>query len=65
MRMIVDMADLDASRTVNPTGQSGHPGNQHYDDMIPLWQNGEYHPMWFSEEMVQETAVDHLTLQPE
>ena len=64
MRMIVDMADFDASRAVNPTGQSGHPGSPHYDDMIPLWQNGEYHPMWFSEEQVLETAVDHLILQP-
>ncbi len=64
MRMIVDTSDLDASQSVIPTGQSGHPFNQHYDDMIPLWLNGEYHPMLFSEEAVISAAEDHLLLMP-
>jgi penicillin amidase len=64
MRMIVDMADFEASRTVIPTGQSGHPYHPHYDDMIPLWLNGEYHPMLFGRDAVGAAAVDHLILQP-
>lgn len=64
MRMIVDMSDLDASRAVIPTGQSGHPYHRHYDDMIPLWQDGEYHPMRFSREVVEEAAVETLVLEP-
>lgn len=64
MRMIVDMSDFDASRMVIPTGQSGHPGHTHYDDQIPLWLNGEYHPMWWSREAVEANAADHLILQP-
>ncbi|HEX6383362.1 MAG TPA: penicillin acylase family protein [Anaerolineae bacterium] len=64
MRMIVDMSDFDASRAVIPTGQSGHPYHPHYDDMIELWLNGEYHPMRFSREAVEAAAVDHLVLQP-
>ncbi|MCP5097740.1 MAG: penicillin acylase family protein [Chloroflexi bacterium] len=64
MRMIVDMSNLDDSIAVNPTGQSGHPYHPHYDDMIPLWQNGKYHDWPFSEAAVVETAVDHLILQP-
>lgn len=64
MRMIVDLSDLDDSLGVIPTGQSGHPYHSHYDDEIELWLNGEYHPIWFSEEAVQEAAQDHLTLQP-
>ena len=31
MRMIVDMADFDASRSVIPGGQSRHPTPPHYD----------------------------------
>ena len=65
MRMIVDLSDFDASQTVIPTGQSGHPGNRHYDDQIELWLNGQYHPMHFSREAVEAAAVDHLVLQPE
>lgn len=65
MRMIVDMSDFDASRSVLPTGQSGHPFNPHYDDMMPLWQNGETHVMRFTRGVVEETAVDHLILKPQ
>ncbi len=65
MRMILDLADFDASQTVIPTGQSGHPFHPHYDDMIELWLNGEYHPMWFSEEAVAVAAEDELILVPE
>ncbi len=65
MRMIVDMSNLDASQTVIPTGQSGHPGNPHYDDQIELWLNGEYHPMLWSDTAVQSAAADTLVLQPE
>lgn len=64
MRMVVDLGALDESRTVHPTGQSGHPFHAHYDDLIELWQNGEYHPMWFSQEAVAEATVDQLILQP-
>ncbi|MCA9970038.1 MAG: penicillin acylase family protein [Anaerolineales bacterium] len=64
MRMIVDMADLEASRTIHPTGQSGHAFHPHYDDMIDLWRNGEYHPMRFGREAVEAAAVDTLVLQP-
>ena len=64
MRMIVDMGDFDASQTVLPTGQSGHPYSPHYDDQIPLWLNGELHPMIWSQEAVTAAAVDTLILQP-
>ena len=64
MRMIVDLSNLDASQTIHPTGQSGHPGHHHYEDMIPLWLNGEYHQMLWSETAVQENAVDTLILKP-
>jgi penicillin G amidase len=37
MRMIVDLSNFDASRWVNQTGQSGHPGDDHYDDQIDAW----------------------------
>jgi penicillin amidase len=64
MRMIVDLSDLDASQTIHSTGQSGHPTHPHYDDMLPLWQNGEYHTMLFSRELVEEQAAQTLRLRP-
>ncbi|MCB9419722.1 MAG: penicillin acylase family protein [Ardenticatenaceae bacterium] len=64
MRMIVDMSNLDASQTIIPTGQSGHPYHKHYDDMFDLYLNGKYHPMLWSREAVEAAAADVLILQP-
>lgn len=44
-RQVVDFGDLRRSASVLTTGQSGHPSSRHYDDMIPLWLAGRYHPM--------------------
>ncbi len=64
MRMILDLATWDESRMVQPTGQSGHPYHRHYDDMIEMWLNGDYHRLWFSPEAVEQAATDRLTLRP-
>ena len=64
MRMIVDLSNLEGSKTVHTTGQSGHVGHRNYDDMIDLWLNGEYHTMLFGRNAVESAAVDHLVLEP-
>ncbi len=40
-RAIYDFADLAASRFMITTGQSGHLLSKHYDDMLPLWRDGQ------------------------
>ena len=65
MRMIVDMSDFDLSLTVIPSGQSGHPFHPHYDDMMQMWLDGEYHSLWFSREAVEADAADTLILRPD
>jgi penicillin amidase len=65
MRMIVDFANFDASRAILPTGQSGHPYHRNYADMIPLWLNGEYHPMLFTRPAVEAAATAHVVLRPQ
>ncbi|MFO0995183.1 MAG: penicillin acylase family protein [Alphaproteobacteria bacterium] len=42
MRAIYDLADLNRSRFILPTGQSGHPFSRHYRDMAPLWHGLDY-----------------------
>ncbi|MGF1605154.1 MAG: penicillin acylase family protein [Rhodothalassiaceae bacterium] len=39
-RGLFDLSDLDRSRYVIATGQSGHPLSKHYDDLFPLWRDG-------------------------
>ncbi len=41
MRMVVDLADLDATRLVLPLGQSGHLGSTHRLDQYEDWQQGD------------------------
>lgn len=64
MRMIIDLSDMEAGQSVHPTGQSGHPHSPHYDDMLPLWLNGKYHPMLFGREAVEEGTANMLVLEP-
>ncbi len=64
MRMLVDMSNFDASQAILPTGQSGHPFSEHYDDMIELWLNGEYHPMLHARSTVEAAAEELLVLRP-
>ena len=44
MRMVVDLADLDASTWVDMTGTSGHPGSPHYADQLRAWADGRTFP---------------------
>ncbi len=64
MRMVVDLADLDASRWISLTGVSGHPASPHYVDQTGLWADGETLPWPHTRNAVEKAAEDELTLRP-
>ncbi|MBV9384949.1 MAG: penicillin acylase family protein [Chroococcidiopsidaceae cyanobacterium CP_BM_ER_R8_30] len=64
MRMIVDMANLENSLTINSTGQSGHAFHPHYDDMVDSWRKIGYYSMLWDKDAVVVNAAAHLTLIP-
>ena len=64
MRQVIDLADLSKSVTIHTTGQSGHPGNRHYDDMIDSWRNVKYHPTLWDFAALESSGPERLTLQP-
>jgi penicillin G amidase len=64
-RVIYDLSNWDNSLSIHPTGQSGHPLNAHYADMIDPWRNIDYHPMLWSREQVEAATVATLLLVPE
>ncbi len=64
MRMVVDLSDLDKSRWVNSTGQSGHAYNPHYSDQIDRWAAGESFAWPFTAQASAEAAQETLTLSP-
>ncbi len=53
-RQIVDLGDLSRSLAIFPPGQSGQLGNPHYDDLIQPWLKGEYHPMLWTRQQVEQ-----------
>jgi penicillin amidase len=65
MRMVVNLGDLDASRWVNQTGNSGHPYSDHYVDQADAWVANETYPWPFGEKAVQAAGGDLLTLTPD
>lgn len=64
MRMVVDLSNLDRSRWVNQTGNSGHTYSAHYDDQTEAWVKNELYDWPFSEKAVRDAGGDELTLVP-
>ena len=63
-RRIIDLADPDRSVASNSPGQSAQPGSPFYGNLVDNLGNGEYFPLLFSREAVEERAAYRLTLRP-
>ncbi len=64
MRMVVDLDNLDRSRWIQLTGNSGHAFQEHYLDQAPLWAEGKTLPWAFSAKAVKSATEDTLTMKP-
>jgi penicillin amidase len=62
-RMVADLGDPSRSRWQLTTGQSGHPGSPHYDDMIEGWASGRTNPAYLEEHEIRAAGgARHLRL---
>ena len=59
-----DLADLDASRFVIASGQSGNPLSPHYDDFAERWRDVRYVRIAGSREALAADGVGVLKLVP-
>jgi penicillin amidase len=64
MRMVVDLADFDASGWNHLTGTSGHTFHPNYVDQTPAWQRAELTPWAFTDAAVDSATTHELTLVP-
>jgi penicillin G amidase len=64
MRMIVNMADLDQSRWIQLTGNSGHAFHDNYTDQAELWRTGQLLPFRFAQATIEREAAVTQTLTP-
>jgi penicillin G amidase len=63
-REIIDVNDWDRSVMTNVPGESGVPGDKHYDDLVGPWSRGEYHPLPFSRKAVEAATEERILLVP-
>ncbi len=61
-RQIVDLGNLSRSVAIAPPGQSGHLSSAHYEDQIDPWLKGEYFPLLWTQEQVEQEAKSRLVL---
>ncbi len=63
-RQVVDLGDLDRSRFMLPTGNSGIPGHPRYDDCIDEYLAGRTRPLLFTRAAVEGVVEHALLLEP-
>ena len=64
MRMVVDLSNFDNSRTILPSGQSGHVMSKYYDDQVENWIENNMYILNFSREQVELNQKEYMFLRP-
>jgi len=64
MRFVADATRPDASRSILPGGQSGHPFDPHYDDQIADYLAGRSAPLAWSPEAIRAAEASRVVLLP-
>ena len=63
-RRVIDFSDVENSISILPTGQSGNPFSEHYEDQAEMFVNGEFRKMLLNEKEIKETSKSLLTFSP-
>ncbi|AXG71475.1 acyl-homoserine lactone acylase QuiP [Kordia sp. SMS9] len=61
-RRVVDFSDIENSMSILPTGQSGNPFSDHYDDQAEMYVQGKFRKMLMNTEEIKKTAKNTLIL---
>ena len=64
-RRVIDFSDIENSKSILPTGQSGNPLSKHYKDQAEMYINGEFRKMMMNKEEIETTSKSVLILKPE
>ena len=63
-RRVIDFSDIENSMSILPTGQSGNPLSEHYEDQAEMYVNGEFRKMMMNKKEIQQEASAVLKLKP-
>jgi penicillin amidase len=63
-KMVLDVGEWDNSLALNVPGQSGIPGNRHYDDLVDRWASFDYFPLLYSRGAIEKHTEQRIILIP-
>ncbi len=63
-RRLTDVADFSKTRSINSVGQSSHPASDHYADQAPLWAQGRYKAVSWTQPQVDAATRSRQWLRP-
>ncbi|WP_046744627.1 penicillin acylase family protein [Kordia zhangzhouensis] len=61
-RRVIDFSDIENCMSILPTGQSGNPFSEHYQDQAAMYVKGEFRKMMMNTEEIKRTAKNTLIL---
>lgn len=61
-RRIVDFSDIENSMSILPTGQSGNPFSEHYEDQAEMYVQGKFRKMMLNTKEIESNAKNTLIL---
>ena len=64
LRHMFDLSNLENSKYMHSSGQSGNIFSNHYSDYNPRWANGDFIPMTMEKANYAPSAIGTLTLVP-
>ena len=64
LRLVMDVGKWDNSCVISPPGQVGIIGSKHFDDLSPVWLEGDYIPMLWSDSQVKLHSMNKLKIFP-
>ncbi len=64
-RRIIDFSDIENGWSILPTGQSGNPFSDHYEDQARMYNKGEYRKMMMNREEIVTSSKSLLIFRPE
>ncbi len=63
-RRLINFADIENSLSILPTGQSGNPLSEHYNDQAELYVKGKWRKMLMNKDEIKQKSTGTLVLSP-
>ncbi|MDO6602067.1 penicillin acylase family protein [Arenibacter palladensis] len=63
-RRVIDFSDIENSVSILPTGQSGNPFSEHYEDQAEMYNQSKFRKMMMNKEEIIKTQKSILVFEP-